>query len=181
MRYNYYKNEKMKKTLLMLLISVSFYSNAQGSEFTFNSKNGMTDYLVSECKGKTQSELYITTNEWIVKSFKNSNEVIQGQTEKEFIRIEGFTKNFNGAHDATYVVEISFKDGKYKFDPKSFIMTYGTNVFNLFETYPSYFKSDGSTKDRVKVTIDGATNLMNDLNKELKSFISDNEVIKDTW
>lgn len=162
----------MKKLILGFLTLVSFYSNAQETEFVFTSDKGMTDYVISDCLGKTKSDLYAKTNEWVIKTFKNPKEVVIGQTENEFIRIEGFSSKFNGVHDATYIVEISFKDGKYKFDPISFILNYGSTRFNLFETFPTYFKSDGTVKDRVKVTIDGSKGLMNDLNENLKNYIN---------
>jgi hypothetical protein len=170
--YNNLKKINMKRIVLGILILVSFNSNAQETEFIFTSDKGMTDYVVAECLGKTKSDLYVKTNEWIVKTFKNPKEVIKGQTENEFIRIQGFSKKFNGVHDVTYIVEISFKDGKYKFDPISFILNYGTTEFNLFETFPSYFKTDGNVKERVKVTIDGSKGLMNDLNENLKNYIN---------
>jgi hypothetical protein len=172
----------MKKLFLILLLFVSYYGHSQEIEFTFDSNKGMTDYVVSEFQNKTKIDLYTKTNEWIIKTFKNPKEIIQAYSENEFIRIEGVTKSFNGIHDAKYVIEISFKDGKYKFDPKSFIMIYGNNVFNLFETYSSYFKSDGVVKDRVKETIYSSTKLMNDLNKNLIDHINGvNETKNNNW
>lgn len=162
----------MKNIILFLSLSISLYGYSQETEFTFDSKKGMTDFVVEVLPNKSKIELYSKTNEWINKNFKNPKEVIQANEENNFIRIEGVTKSFNGVHDAKYVIEISFKDNKYKFDPQSFVMTYGNNIFNLFETYSDYFKSDGKIKERVKVTIESSTKLMNDLNKSLFNHIN---------
>ena len=160
----------MKSIILLLLLVVSISGFSQDSIFKV-SKEGITDYIVTSCETKTQSEMYKKTIEWISLTFKNSKEVIQSQVENEMIRIEGFTESFNGYLDAMYLIEISFKEGKYKFDPIKFTMTKDMNKFDFFSTYPSYFKSDGSVKERLKITVSAVENLVNGLNIRLKEYI----------
>jgi hypothetical protein len=151
-----------------MVVSISGFS--QDSVFKVT-KEGITDYIVTPCETKTQNEIYKKTIEWISLTFKNSKEVIQSQIENDMVRIEGFTESFNGAGDATYLIEISFKEGKYKFDPLKFTMIYGTVKYNFFSDYSSYFKSDGSVKERMKVTVSAVENLVNGLNIRLKEYI----------
>ena len=110
----------MKKIVLALLIG--FCGFAQETEFKF-SKEGFTDFVVTEVPGKTQSELYKKAIDWVAVTYKNPKEVIKAQIENDYIRITGVSDNlllFNAMgkkyYSADYTIEISFKDGKYKFE-----------------------------------------------------------------
>lgn len=167
-------------SLLLLILSISGFS--QDSLFTVT-KEGITDYIVTTCETKTQSDIYKKTIEWISLTFKNSKEVIQSQIENDMIRIEGFTESFNGTSNASYLIEISFKEGKYKFNPVKFTIINGINKFDFFSTFSSYFKSDGTVKERLKVTVSGVENLINSLNTKLKQYILGikSETEKNDW
>ena len=111
----------MKKIILLLsLLSSSTIIYSQETEFKFV-KEGFTDFVITQCEGKTQSELYKKALDWVSVTFKNPKEVIKAQIENDYIRIEGSSKNlvcFNAmgksCNTAKYNIEISFKDGKYK-------------------------------------------------------------------
>lgn len=167
-------------SLLLLILSISGFS--QDSLFKIT-KEGITDYIVTTCETKPQSEIYKKTIEWISLTFKNSKEVIQSQIENDMIRIEGFTESFNGTSNATYLIEISFKEGKYKFDPVKFTIINGINKFDFFSTFSSYFKSDGTVKERLKDTVSGVENLINSLNTKLEQYILGikSETKKNDW
>ena len=62
----------MKKILFVLLILMSFYSNAQETEFTFTAEKGMTDFIVTPVEGKTAPEIYKKVIEWIKVTYKKS-------------------------------------------------------------------------------------------------------------
>lgn len=175
----------MKKVLFVLtVLNILLPKKVKAQEVEFNiSKDKITNYLISNCDGKSKEELYKKTIDWISINFKNPKEVIQSQIENEMIRIEGFTKNFNGTSNASYLIEISFKEGKYKFDPISFTIINGLNKFDFFSTYSTYFKSDGTVKERLKDTVKGASDLINNLNKSLATYINEGKELnkKDEW
>lgn len=70
-------------------------------------------------------------------TFKNTDAVIQAKVDNELLRVEGYSEKFNGVSDASFMIEISFRDGKYKFDPMEFTIINGINKFDLFSTCTS--------------------------------------------
>lgn len=168
------------KVLQILIFSISIFSYSQETKFTITNE-AITDYLVTNCDTKTQNEIYAKTLQWIALTFKNTDAVIQAKVENELLRIEGYTEKFNGVSDASFMIEISFREGKYKFDPLEFTIINGINKFDLFSTHKTYFKNDGSVKSRVKETIEGAENIINGLNIDLKNHIMGVKKDKDDW
>ena len=162
----------MKGFILISLLTLSITGYSQDTLFKVNHV-AITDFLVTSCENKTQTEIYKKTFEWVSRTFKNSNQVIQSKIENEMIRIEGYTESFaGGSLNAVYLIEISFKVGKYKFDPLKFTLTNdGIHKFEFFETFTSYFKSDGNVKERLKDTVSGVENTINGLNTSLKDYI----------
>lgn len=106
----------MKKLILGLLMAVSFYSNAQETEFTFTAERGMTDFIVTPVEGKTAIEIYKKVIDWIKVTYKNPDKVILSTIENEYVRFEGISETLYSNLPAKYEIEISIKDGKYKFD-----------------------------------------------------------------
>lgn len=162
----------------LFFLAVNVYS--QESQFTIT-KDNLTDYMVVNCKGKTEKELYDKTLEWISLNFKNPGQVIQAQLVNQMIRIEGDSEKFNGFSNSKYVIEISFKEGKYKFDPTQYTIINGINKFDFFATYQSYFNKEGEVKDRLKVTVNGVLDTMNGLNKSLEKFILNHNSDSNKW
>ncbi|OYX85133.1 MAG: hypothetical protein B7Y83_05940 [Flavobacteriales bacterium 32-34-25] len=112
----------MKKILLLILF-VSGVINAQETEFTFDNTKGMTDFVVTSVEGKTAPEIYKKVLDWIKLTYKNPEKVILSTIENEYIRFEGIDNTFYSVgimgknyRDVKYQIEISVKDGKYKFD-----------------------------------------------------------------
>ena len=142
----------MKKIVLGLLMVVSFYSNAQETEFTFNNERGMTDFVVTPIEGKTAPEIYKKVIDWIKVTYKNPNEVILSTIENEYVRFEGITNEIDNSK-YKYQIELSVKDGRYKFDLISlqfFIdsTTYGGTIG--WNDMKINFNNN-STKEEVKV------------------------------
>lgn len=180
----------MKKIIYFLLttISISNLSFSQETEFKFK-KEGFTDFVVTQCEGKTQAELYKKTLDWVSVTYKNPKEVIKAQIENDYIRIEGSSnsliclnilgKKFN---NATYQIEISFKEGKYKFDVIE-IRQYtepsqygagGWSEVGLATTEP-YYNKKGEIRGIFKYFPELIPTYFNKLNLELKDYlISDN-------
>jgi hypothetical protein len=60
----------MKNIILFFSLIISLYGYSQETEFTFDSKKGMTDFVVTEIPNKSKIELYSKNNEWINKALK---------------------------------------------------------------------------------------------------------------
>lgn len=113
----------MRKLLLLFGIFVLTTANAQETKFIFDNTKGMTDFIVTPVEGKTTSEIYKKIIEWIKVTYKNPDKVILSTIENEYIRFEGsseslYSYNVMGQHyePTKYQIEISIKDGRYKFD-----------------------------------------------------------------
>jgi hypothetical protein len=85
----------------------------------------MTDFVVTNVEGKTAPEIYKKAIEWIKITYKNPDKVILSTIENEYIRFEGSSDSFYSINIALmgksyqqtkYQIEISIKDGRYKFD-----------------------------------------------------------------
>jgi hypothetical protein len=103
----------MKKIILGIFVFVSFLSNAQETEFTFTSDKGMTDFIVTSIEGKTATDIYKKVIEWIKVTYKNPSEVMLSTIENEYVRFEGISDI--STFKCKYQIEISIKEGKYKF------------------------------------------------------------------
>ena len=176
----------MKKIVFGLFMLMSFYSNAQETEFTFTAEKGMTDFIITPVEGKTASEIYKKAIEWIKVTFKNPDKVILSTTENEYVRFEGSSDSFYAMNPISkiyvpvkYQIEISIKDGKYKFDYIDMtIIENGTKIpyFSAkskeeLEPYP-IFKKDGTLRSTYKYFTEVPIYL-NNLNKSfLESIVS---------
>lgn len=181
----------MKKIVLGLLMLVSFYSNAQPTEFKFT-KEGFTDYVVGVVEGKTAQELYKKTLDWISVTYKNPKEVIKAQIENDYIRLEGVkssmlcTKSLGlmNCSDGRYLIEISFKDGKYKFDltkleqyipPSQYTVTSGWSEVGLANT-SGYYKDNGDLRSVFKLYPTAIETEFNSLNMSLIDFLKSDTI-----
>lgn len=181
----------MKKILLVLLMAVSFYSNAQETEFKFT-KEGFTDYVVGNVEGKTTQELYKKTIDWINVTYKNPKEVIKAQIENDYIRIEGAKSNMLciktlgllNCSDVRYQIEISLKDGKYKFDlikleqytaPSKYTFISGWSEVGLANT-SAYFKENGDLRSFFKLYPASIETEFNTLNISLLDFLKSDTI-----
>ena len=80
-------------------------------------------------------------------------------------------------YDADYTIEISLKDGKYKFDVIS-VNLLGTNSDPKMElsNMNEYYKSNGQIKSNYKYFPEVFPAYFNQLNKELFDFISSENI-----
>ena len=192
----------MKKTILGLLMLVSFYSNAQETEFTFTADKGMTDFIVTPAEGKTAPEIYKKAIDWIKVTFKNPDKVILSTIENEYVRFEGssetlYSYNSMGQHyfNTKYEIEISIKDGKYKFDLISMQILSDSNsigaagwqdvklftsVISKEDLEKGYFKKDGTLRSVCKFANEVPT-YFNNLNKSLSESIVSTVKKSDSW
>lgn len=163
--------------LLMSFFVTSLFS--QETEFKF-SKDGLTDFIVVNYDGSAK-DTYNRTLAWVKENSKKGYKVTSS-VENEKMTIEGGKENFlcskaggtNVCTYATFTIEISFKDGKYKFEavglsekPNNSI---NTVVHNLND-FSEYYDKDGSLKkykDDVPAAYEG---LFNGLSKDLVTFM----------
>jgi hypothetical protein len=171
----------MKKIIFLLMISSSIYSQ-QSFEW---SSTGVTDYVVTEVAG-TAPEIYSKTINWIKENYLNPNEVITMTIENEKIRFQGLKKDMtcmgSVCSDGLYIIEITIKDGKYKFDPISlkFSSNAGSFEFPINGNLSMYYDKNGELRKGSKETLDNVTVLLNTLNNNLKNSIN-GIVKKEDW
>nr|WP_294777623.1 hypothetical protein [uncultured Flavobacterium sp.] len=177
---------KVKALLLMAFISVSTF--AQDTEFKF-SKEGLTDFIVTNYEGSAK-DTYNLTLAWVKENSKKGYKVVSS-VEGEKITIEGGKENFLCSKAggttvctyATFTIDISFKDGKFKFEAVGLsekpnnattVITHDLNDFS------EYYNKDGSLK-KYKDDVPAAyETLFNELNKSLVTFM-DKKKKADGW
>ena len=125
----------MKDYCFVLFLILVSYSCKSQDRFEYKENGLVPNYIVMEIDTLSQSALYNRCYRWIQETYKNPSEVIKMQIENEKIRFEGYskaitymnaigTKNY---YDAMYTIEVSFKEGRFKFDPVS--LTLYTNNY----------------------------------------------------
>jgi len=193
--------KKLLSSLVMLLLYIGT-TKAQETEFTFNNERGMTDYIVTPLEGKTAPEIYKKVMDWVKVTYKNPDKVILSTIENEYIRFEGssqalYALNIMGKkyYDTKYQIEISIKDGKYKFDlmgmetyipgVQGSIGGWSANAFfngNMPKETLNYIhnKKDGTLKGTYKYFNEVPT-YFNNLNKSLVESITSTVKKSDGW
>ena len=188
----------------MLMLLVSGIMNAQESEFTFDNNKGMTDFVVTNVEGKTAPEIYKKVIEWIKITYKNPDKVILSTIDNEYVRFEGSSGSCYSIYlplmgksyqNTKYQIEISIKDGKYKFDiigmenytsPSQYsIGGWSNNALfngNLDKEYleKTIYKKDGTLRSTWK-NINDVPLYFNDLNKSLLESITTSIKKNDSW
>ena len=192
------------KKVLVFIVFVSQFGFGQETEFTFDNQKGMTDYIVGTVENKTASEIYKKVIEWIKVTYKNPDKVILSTIDDEYVRFEGFSSAFYSINipllgksyqETKYQIEISIKDGKYKFDiigmenylaPSQYSRGgWSDNVLfnsNLDKEYleKTIYKKDGTLRSTWK-NINDVPDYFNGLNKSLFEFINSQSPVKGDW
>jgi hypothetical protein len=180
----------VKKILVGLLLVISFYTNAQATEFTFTADKGMTDYIVTLVDGKSAQDIYKKVIDWIKLTYKNPDKVILSTIENEYLRFEGISETLYSGVPTKYEIEISIKEGKYKFDLismqcKPLASWMDTPIFyesmskeDLEKRY--VFKQDGTLRSGYKFA-DKIPTYFNNLNKSLFESIDSTVKKTDSW
>ena len=131
----------MKKLIVFIFFSISLNLFSQKFNVTPDGLRSNSDlekkYLVIECKGKSSTQLYDDMIKYINKEYKNPDKVIKGKSEGEYLKFDTynpnmFTYNNSGVKvpiSANYTTELSFKDGKVKFEIISLLMK--SNKYNM--------------------------------------------------
>lgn len=196
----------MKNVLLLSILLIVGVINAQESEFTFDNVKGMTDFVVVPVESKTASELYKKSLDWIKVTYSDPGKAILSTIENEYIRFMALgdyicydisnPKAVNlDCYNVKYEIEISFKDGKYKFDilslqrfetPSQYITGGWKNVpvfttgITEEELSKILFKKDGTLKKQY-IAISKSADYFNSLNESLLKYITFSDKEKKDW
>ncbi len=166
----------MKKIIVFLLIVMNTICYAQKIIVTTSGikdlDNAEKTYVVINADGKTAKELYENALKYVNKTYKSPDDVIKGKTEYEYLKIITHVENFlivnnSGAKisiDADYTYELSFKDGKVKFEIINLIMSAKNGGYKvlftggLFDGYPIYNKKGDLKRPETKSDIENYFN-----------------------
>lgn len=170
----------------MAFVSVSAF--AQDTEFKF-SKDGLTDFIVVTYDGSAK-DTYNRALAWVKENSKKGYKVISS-VENEKMTIEGGKENFlcskaggtNVCTYATFTIEISFKEGKYKFEAVGLSEKPNnatTTVTHNLNDFSEYYNKDGSLKKYKEDVPAAYEGLFNGLSKDLVAFM-DKKKKSENW
>ena len=155
------------------------------TNFTITKDVGLSPFIVVKAEGKTKEELYKKTIEWINKNYNKRSEVIKAQVENDYIRFQGVSKEkycwdalVTFCNDIRYEVEVSFKDGKYKFEVLSLEDYHVTGASGLrvwgrinYKDSWTHFKNTGEVRKMYAKNIKEITSFFDELSKNLYDYI----------
>ena len=131
---------------------------------------GLSDFVVTNVDGKTKEDIYSKTLNWVKETYKNPDIVLKMKIENEKLRIEGVANNLlkldKSSFNLDYVIEISFKDYKYRFELISLL----NGTTGDYKNAPN-FKSDKKMIKHFGSTAVDVENYFNKLNQSLKDYI----------
>ena len=170
----------------------------EGWDYFKFSEEGFTDYAVVEVDSLSKENLYKQVKNWVLETYNTPSEVIKSEIKNKKIRIEGSKSNgmtINGVlfgsdyYNIRYSIEISVRDGKYKFDPISleYYIPYSKyvsakwvdlSIFNKESLSPYYYQK-GKKKGRIQSTFSSfpssVENHFDNLNISLFNYINKNK------
>lgn len=146
----------------------------------------------------SKENLYIQVKNWVLDTYNTPSEVIKSEIKNKKIRIEGSKSNgmelkgmlgLSNYYNIRYSIEISVRDGKYKFDPISleYYIPYSKYVsarwVDLFifneESLSSFYYQKGRKKGRIQSTFSSIPSIVenhfDNLNVSLFNYINKNK------
>lgn len=157
-------------TLFLAFSLFAFGQTEQAEKFEY-SEAGINDFIVTKVEGKSTNEIYNKTINWIKETYKNPDIVIKMKIENEKVRINGIATDLllvrKMSFNLDYVIEISVKDNKYKFELISLTATEQKTDYKKipnFKTDSKLIKNFGDSPKRIE-------NYLNTLNESLKKYI----------
>lgn len=178
----------MKKlTLILLLISCTAFAQ---EKFTISKGEGFTDYIVYEVPSLSAEELKSKTLEFIESKRQTENDAIIKQSENS-VTFNHFVPGgisyemgygMNMSYDVEVLVEVSFKDGRYKY---VLINAYWSKnaekkAFTSAEM-DNMFRSNGKLKKHGEGFIHGLENSVNGFAIELYNHLNGKTTTKSDW
>lgn len=165
----------MKKIILIVFIVIGTISYGQKLVVTPTGLRDANDlektFVVINAEGKTSKELYDNALKYINKNYKSPDDVIKGKTDGEYLKFITYAPNFitiknsfvKTPFNAKYTTELSFKDGKVKYevisieienDAKAILSFTGSGI-NFF----IYNKKGELKREDAKISIEDYFNL----------------------
>ncbi|WP_353158441.1 hypothetical protein [Myroides odoratus] len=145
----------MKKLLLLFAVLLTNVTFAQHFEVTpegLKSKTNQEPYLVLDFEGKTASELYDAAVLFVNETFKNPNHVIKSDIKDKKLRFSQMHQmrvSNGGAKipvDIRFDNELSFKDGKVKYEIVALDMGMLQFTGNIWKCYPIWNEKNGKLR-----------------------------------
>ena len=156
----------MKKLILLLLL-IPLFNFAQNNNPVLSISG--VEAVVVDVNNKSANEIYDNLKKWVMKSYRNPDEVIKADIPNEQIRINGYNRGFFQGkalstfdYDVTYMLTLDIKDNKYRLSFVVEDITFDGGTPYLGGTKSWYKKKDGSVKK-------GTTLQVNSFNESLKS------------
>lgn len=182
----------MKKILLLAVaaITISFPNLNFGQEIEqLKLTPSGVEPIVVEVDDLNASDLYKKAQNWVQETYKNPDKVLKANIENEKIRVSGFASNalwfktlgIRHDSDMEYSIEISFKDGKYRFE---FIIVqfYAKNGQQEMYNSSSFYKRNGDVRKTYIDAIPSLEQTMNSISLSFYNYVSGKTTKKnDDW
>ena len=167
----------MKKIILLLALLSSSIVLAQDIPQLKLTPNGV-EPIVVEVDSLTASDIYKKALYWVQETYKNPDKVLKSNIKDDKIRVDGFAKSafiwttlgIKQIMNMDYTVEISFKDGKYRFE---YIIGqfYTDGGQRARYTYTSFYKANYEVKKSYLDAVPSMEQTMNNLSKSFYNFV----------
>lgn len=173
-------NRNSISILLIILCSFQSFGQLDNPEKFEYFENGINDYVVTKVEGKLINDIYDNTINWVKETYKNPDKVLSMKIENEKVRVIGSASDLlsvrNMSFSLDYIIDISIKDGKYKFDLISLETSdSGADYKKIpnFKTDKKMVKNFGESPQKIE-------SYFNELNESLKNYILGKSK-KDDW
>jgi len=168
----------MKLKIIVLIAFISTPTFAQDAEFKF-SKEGLTDFIVTSYESPAK-DLFRRSLAWLKENVKSA-EAIKTVVENEIVVFQNVKENFlcskaggtTVCSSATYTVELSFKEGKYKMAVTEIVLkdVNGKIVRPNLDNFSEYYDKDGNVKKYLSDAPAAYEGLFNGINKSLMTYM----------
>lgn len=176
----------MIKLLFLPLLLVSCLSFAQDVPKLKLTPTGVEAIVVNVDTLKAD-HLFKNAVNWVQETYKNPEKVLKAKIDNEKIRVDGFAKNawwyktlgLKMNYDMEYSIEVSFKDGKYRFE---FIVGqfYTDGGQKFYANYSSFFKSSGEVKGVYSEAVPSLEETMDNLSLSFYNYVTGVKTKKDS-
>jgi hypothetical protein len=167
------------------------------SEFNYDIDGLTPEYLVRDIDSLSQEELYERCLNWVMETYVKPDEVISMKMENEKFRFQGYRKSIHthsgfvtNVLDAEYIVDVSFREGKFKFEPLSIKLfmsnselTHQELTWLTLQSGKGMYKGNGNIANRFQGVPDGISGLFNALLENMTEYVVGNgkEDDNDDW
>lgn len=168
----------MKLKIIMLIAFISTTTFAQDTEFKF-SKDGLTDFIVTSYDSPAK-DLFRRSIAWMKENVKSAD-AIKSVVENEKIVFQNVKDNFlcskaggtTVCSNATYTIELTFKDGKYKMAVTEIILKDVNGKISRpnLDDFSDYYDKDGNVKKYLSDAPNAYEGLFNGINKSLTTYM----------